>query len=678
MVLNFDDIAALAQRAEQHAGFVTFDCNTLGLFEGAEASLEGPVTALIMERAQREQRVNPGLMDQLIGAFSGDTAKGMQTAHNRQHVKLYVRNTRVLLLEGQFRRALADLSERELTVLRASCGHALAQRGNTDLREEMLRFIFQLNAKLAWGGGRGQFVASAQAARFASEAQTAADMAREMMRRHINDDAASYEQEIGDMLSQFVQAAGHAEFHARYPGSAQAVAGVIEPERTLWAKPDHIEAGQTPFKRFQPGQDLLLGCLPLGAGWYPVGFAGHESLVTVAQPGAGKTQCHVLPNLLSYDGAMVVLDPKLELLELTAGHRQSEGKRILVLNLADDDQPSHKFNVLDFIDTRPEFLWGAVIEVAEFLIPEVPGDHSPIFRAKAAELLATCLGGVVLAAQTAGETPTLTKAIAHIFSAPLSLQGFLLDTQDLAEELGCTPLAQSAAALASLAANENTLEDFQRYQTNATSALMKYRGGLVDRVADGPSEWRPEDLRTPGTTLYIRIPYEEMSVYGGFVRLVLYTLIKRLRKTPTDQGGLPITFLLDEIAQLGNLDAIANVIETGRGFGLRVWLILQDYDQARAASSKPNLILKTPKVRLFMNPSLETAQEMSAQLGSINEILTGKDKPIAQPAELMGEAFNDEVVVLSSGCRPLCLKKYFAYREEGYTAMTSRPERFIR
>ena len=57
--------------------------------------------------------------------------------------------------------------------------------------------------------------------------------------------------------------------------------------------------------------------------------------------------------------------------------------------------------------------------------------------------------------------------------------------------------------------------------------------------------------------------------------------------------------------------------------------------------------------------------------------MTGKDKPIAQPAELMGEAFNDEVVVLSSGCRPLRLKKYFAFREEGYAAMTSRTYRFV-
>lgn len=678
MILDFDDVAALAQRAEQRAGYVTFECNALGLFEGAEASFDGPVTALIMERAQRERTANPGLMDQIIGAFGGGAAAGMQAAHTSEQIKLYVRNTRVLLLAGRFRRAMADLSDRELSVLRASCGHALAQQGHAALREEMLRFLFQLNAKLAWAGGRGQYVDCEQARRFASEAQTAAEMARELMRRHINDDAASYEQEIGEMLSQYVQAASHAEFHARYPGSAEAIAAVIEPERTLWAKPEHVEAGQTPFKRFEPGRDLLLGCLPLNDGWYPVGFAGQESLVTVAQPGAGKTQCHVLPNLLSYDGAMVVLDPKLELLEHTAGHRQAAGKRILVLNLADDDQPSHRFNVLDFIDARPEFLWGAVIEVAEFLIPAVPGDHSPIFRAKAAELLATCLGGVVLAAQTEDETPTLTQAIARVFGAPLSLQAFLFDTQDRAEELGCMPLAQSAAALASLAGNENTLEDFLRYQTNATSALMKYRGGLIDRVANGPSDWRPEDLRTPGTTLYIRIPYEEMGVYGGFVRLVLYTLIKRLRKMPTEQGGLPITFLLDEVAQLGNLDAIANVIETGRGFGLRVWLILQDYDQARAASAKPNLILKTPKVRLFMNPSLETAQEMSTQLGSINEVLTGKDKPIAEPAQLMGEAFNDEIVVLSSGCRPLRLKKYYAHREDGYGEMTALPYRFIR
>ncbi|MEM9128563.1 MAG: type IV secretory system conjugative DNA transfer family protein [Pseudomonadota bacterium] len=155
--------------------------------------------------------------------------------------------------------------------------------------------------------------------------------------------------------------------------------------------------------------------------------------------------------------------------------------------------------------------------------------------------------------------------------------------------------------------------------------------------------------------------------------MVLYTIIKRLRKGGTEQSGLPLTFLLDEVAQLGNLDQIANVIETGRGYGLRVWMILQDYDQAKAGSSKPNLVLKTPKVRLFMNPTLETAQDMSAELGKINQVITGKDKPLAEPSELMGQDYKNTIVALSSGSRPLSLRKHFAWQDPDYEAITSQP-----
>ena len=583
-----------------------------------------------------------------------------------------------LFAAGKFQRAIADLTDREITVLKATCGHTLAVQSDEAKHEEFLRFFLQLNAKLVWAGGRGLFVPDNEAARFPAEGHAAADLAREMMQRHVNASFAEYDQEIGNMLGQYVQVSQMPEFATQYPDSASAIASVIDPSSTAWATPQHIAEGNTPFKLFEAGKDLLLGVMSAADGdVYPIGFDGKESLVTVAQPGAGKTQRHILPNLLTYDGSLVVLDPKCELLELTAGHRQAEGKRILVLSLVDDDQPTHKFNVMDFIDTRPEFLWGSCVELAEFLVPPSPQDNNPIFRAKAAEMFAVCLGGVLLAGQERIDPPTLSEAISRIFSSVTGLNTFLLDTQDRAEVYGCHPLSQSAANLAALAGNENTLEDFQRFQTNATGALAKLRGGLIDRVANGSGDWRPEDLRQPGTTLYIRVPYEEMSVYGGFVRMVLYVLIKHLRKGKTETDDPPITFLLDEVAQLGNLDAIANVVETGRGYGLRVWMVLQEYDQARSATSKPNLILKTPKVRLFMNPSLETARDVSAELGQINQIITGQDKPLAEPAQLMGEAFSNDVVVLSSGSRPIRLRKYFAWRERRYEAMTGLSYMFV-
>lgn len=660
MLLDFDDIALLAQMAKNRTGSLVFECSTLGLFENFEADLDGPMRAMIMARANNEQRSGPSLFGRLMESVASDYAKPIKAVHSDQQANEYWLTVRSILARARFRRAVADLSDREISVLQASCVHTLAQRERRAHHDEFLRFMIVLNAKVVWCGGRGQFLLDMAAGKYVAEVQAARELAEEMMRRHISADQADYEQDIGNMLGQYVDLSRHSGFAEMHPDSAVAISRVIDPTQTAWATIDHIRNGETPFELFNPGKSLFLGDLVVGGDKYAIGFSGNESLVTVAQPGAGKTQGHVVPNLLTYDGSIVALDPKCELLELTAKQRKAAGKRILVLSLADDRLPTHKFNVMQFVDTRPDFLWGSIYELAEFLLPAVANDHQPIFRTKAVEMFAVCLGGALLEAKDKNEVPTLTNAIAKIFKSVESLKAFLHDTEDRAGEFGCAPLEQSAASLAGLANNDKTTEDFQRYQSNATSVLTKYRGGLIDRVANGPTDWKPEDLRKEGTTLYIRVPFEEMSVYGGFVRMVLATIIKRLRKSPTEQQRrLPVTMLLDEVAQLGNLDQIANVIETGRGYGIRAWMILQDYDQARAASSKPNLLLKTPKVRLFMNPTLETAQDISAELGKINQIITGQDKPLAEPAQLMGRDFAENVTVLSSGTRPLRLLKRF-------------------
>ncbi len=673
MFMDLDAVTRLQKMADQRFGLLEFDCEALGIFDGLETLLEQHLWPQYQQRSLGEQKAKPGFMAQMMSAVGGDFGESYGQAHAQRLAKTYWENVRRLCGLGVFHRAVADLDDKELALLSASTAHVIAVYKHEEEHQNLLQFMFGINARLVWAGGQTQFVHSDQAQQYPAEAAASAELAREVMQTFINADVSAYRQDVGDFLSQFVQATENIQYSSKHSEGAAAVSNALGRGGTAWGTRMDIDNDRTPFKRFEAGPDLFLGMMETADGAVPIGFNGNESLVTVAQPGAGKTQCHILPNLMTYDGPLIVLDPKLELLELTAGLRQSEGKRILVLNLANDDVPTHKFNVMEFIDRRPEFMWNGLVELAEFLLPSSPNDNNPIFRAKAAEMLAVCLGGELLESIAAERIPTLSGAIKRIFSAPETLKNWFYDTEQRAGDFGCEPLEQSAVTLAALANNTNTLEDFQRYQSNATSVLTKFRGGIIDRVANGAGDWTPEDLRQPGCTLYIRVPYEEMGVYGGFIRMVLYTIIKRLRKGGTEQQGLPLTFLLDEVSQLGNLDQVANVVETGRGYGLRVWMILQDYDQAKAATSKPNLILKTPKVRLFMNPTLETAQDMSAELGKINQIITGKDRPLAEPSELMGERYANSIIMLSSGSKPFHLSKYFAWQEQDYDERTTVP-----
>lgn len=680
MLFDLEMIEEVFRRTETQIGFLTFKCSSLGLWEGAEAILDGPIRAQVLERAKSEQNTSSGFINRIINTVSGEVGRGIQNAHGHAHSQAYWRNVKALLAGSSYRRALADFSEQEMSVLKATCVHTLEQCKHLEDADagEFIQFFTQLNAQMVWAGGKGQFLPHEEWTNWPHETRAVEEITPLVMRQFVHADAASYQQDIFEKLAQYVQITKMDVTGHQMQNSVGAIANVVNVGSSSWAGPDNIEAGETDLKSYELGNDLLLGKFELGEDIYPVGFDGNESLVCIAEPGAGKTQGLILPNLYGYRGSIVALDPKLELMELTAGYRQSKGHRVLILSLADDDVPTHRFNVLDFVDRRPEFLWGYVIEFAEFLIPKVKGDTSPIFQAKAAEIFAVCMGGVVLEAIEKGEEPTFTQAISRVFSSNESLKNFFFDTQDRAEDYGCRALMESASVLAAQLNKDETVEDFMRFHSNATARLTKYRGGVIDRVADGKGDWRPEELREEGTTLYIRIPYEEMHVYGGYIRLILYIIAKQLRKGGTEKGRLPVTLLLDELAQLGSMDEMANLIETGRGFGVRLVIVLQDYQQAKANCSKPNLILDTPKLRLFMNPSLETAKKISEQLGTVKDVLKGRDKPVAEPAQLMGPEFSDSIIVLSSGSKPVLLKKHFAYTEPSYEEMRQMPYKFTK
>lgn len=579
-------------------------------------------------------------------------------------------NVLILYKEARFVRAASDLSDHERSIAIATANLALL-----DGSKEAYIDLFKTVAFLAVGGGTGAFKLSKNADQDPHAAEIAKSLATLVIERFFKGTKEEHAQWVGESIGNLVNLAeGRGAIEQK---TKEIIQAAINIEDTAWARIEHIDNGSTPFKRMDWGKDLYLGDLEDGGESIPIGFAGNESLVTVAQPGAGKTQAHVLPNLLSYEGSIVALDPKLELLEKSGGYRQSQGHRVIVLNLAADDTPTHRFNVMDYIDRRADFMWGSLIEIAGILIPPVPNDNSPIFQQKAAEMVAVCLGVAVSDANERGTEPTLLDAINALFLPKEILCNRMYDIADKIEvNGGCEPLAQSARNLSSVGRNKDTAEDFLRYQSNATSILGRYRGGVINRVAGGASDWRPEDLRDSGTTLYIRIPYEEMKIYGGFVRLILYLTIKQLRRTETEQSGLPVTFLLDEVAQLGNLDTIANVVETGRGFGLRPWMILQDIEQAKSETKRSNLILKTPKLRLHMNPTLESAREISEELGKLNQIITGQEKDLASVSQIVGEPFKDDVILLSSGSRPMRLKKGFAYKHEDFAKITSLPFTF--
>ncbi len=62
-----------------------------------------------------------------------------------------------------------------------------------------------------------------------------------------------------------------------------------------------------------------------------------------------------IPNLLEYQGSIVVLDIKQENFDLTSGWRKSQGQEIFLFNPFAEDRRTHRWNPLSYISPDPAF-----------------------------------------------------------------------------------------------------------------------------------------------------------------------------------------------------------------------------------------------------------------------------------------------------------------------------------
>ena len=128
-----------------------------------------------------------------------------------------------------------------------------------------------------------------------------------------------------------------------------------------WLRPDQL-AG-TAFDDLGPHQ-LHLGSFPDGAA---LTYSGDGSIMTIAPPGAGKTQCNVIPNLLTWQGPAVVLDISGDIYEHTAAWRAANVGPVYRFSPLEPEN-SHGYNPLTFVRSNPDYIWEDARLLAEMMI----------------------------------------------------------------------------------------------------------------------------------------------------------------------------------------------------------------------------------------------------------------------------------------------------------------------
>jgi type IV secretion system protein VirD4 len=386
--------------------------------------------------------------------------------------------------------------------------------------------------------------------------------------------------------------------------------------------------------RFQLGQ-IILGKF---AGVH-LGHLDDRPMVTIAGARAGKTSTVLEPNLYLYPGSMLVLDPKGELAR-SARFRRAMGHNVFVLDpFGQSGEPCASFNPLAELDPDSLSLVDDVVSITNALVPDDGDARSKHWNDSARMLLV----GLILL------TLSLAESERHLVTV---------------RELLCLtykPLALAAKAAAVRALAEASPEEKSKYfdaNAFAVKTLLNHMAAMGDRFGGIPAAIGNRFGQTPQnergsifstaaaqtdfldslllrgtlrrsdfslaslrgdrpTTIFLCLPVGRMERHSRWLRLIVQlacTVLEGLGPYPRTRP--PVLFMMEEFATLGHMEIMERAAAYFPGFGVKLWVILQDITQLQRyyKSGWETFLGNAGLVQLFANGDEETLRYVAGRL----------------------------------------------------------------
>lgn len=380
-------------------------------------------------------------------------------------------------------------------------------------------------------------------------------------------------------------------------------------------------------------------------------YAGEGSLITIAPPGSGKTQCFVLPNMLSWPGPAVVLDVKGEIYSATHKWRSENVGPVYKFSPLDPAN-SHSYNPLVFIRQDSDYIWEDSRFLADMMI--VPsGASDPFWENMARDVLTAALSFVCMN-NNPSERP-MSKVIDIIYGIGWDEMVSALKTNVMV-----SAMKQTGYALSEM--EKKTRDSVLK---TAQSSLSAWQGERIAKVTK-KSDWSPMDLRDGKPTIYICVNPNEIDSYLSILRVFIAQHIRMLTNELPPRGVAPVLFMLDELPRLKKMPPVDEALNVGRQYGIKLWMFAQSYGQLKEAYPNPEGLLGSCVVRTFMNVPLndELATKLSDQLGYREGPLDVTRQKLVEPLELAGPNYRDIAIVLATNTKPAKVRKSFAWQNE--------------
>lgn len=337
-------------------------------------------------------------------------------------------------------------------------------------------------------------------------------------------------------------------------------------------------------------------------------YAGDGHLLTVAPTRSGKGVGCVIPNLLTYPGSVLVTDPKGENHAVTSRARRALGQAVHALDPFDAVGGTASFNPLELVDARSADAVDDARLLADMLVVtegKGSGDHT-FWNEEARALLA----GLIL--YVAANAPPELRTLPHVRELlTLPPSAFRLLLQAMLESEGAGGLVARAAA--------RHMQKADRERSGVVSAAQSHTHFLdsprMARVL-GSSTLALEELKTDRVSVYLVLPPDRMDGYHRWLRLMVACALRAITRVQGAPSARTL-FILDEFAHLGRMQPIERDVGLVGGYGLTLWLLVQDLAQLRGTypDKWQSFLANTDVFQAFGTNDWDTAEYLSKMTG---------------------------------------------------------------
>ena len=420
----------------------------------------------------------------------------------------------------------------------------------------------------------------------------------------------------------------------------------------------------------------------------------NNNVAVLGASGTGKSRFYVKNNLLQVNCSYIVTDPAGELLESTRDFFFKAGYKIKVFNLVDMDE-SDTYNPFEYLKSDEEAL-----TLVETLITNTNrGGKSPDpfwENAESALLQIFFLYLRHIDSKSEEDAPNLPNV------------KYLLSTATPDPEKGRTELEQMISDFKLLHGEDNVVvRSYDAYKSidpegkTAQSLVVTAQNALNSFILPAVVKLTSTDsleldqISEEKTILYVITPADKSTF--NFLAGVLYTqLFQILYRTAESKPGkrlkVPVRFILDEFANVGQIPEFEKKLATMRKYSISCNIILQNIGQLKAIyKDNWETILGNCDSKIFLGGSDDSTvdyickslgketirtKSVTSQKGkqggySIQYSKIGRDLMTASEIQTMD---NDYCIYLLRGENPFYARKFILERHPNYHLLAAEGE----